>query len=321
MSIKPSVYALGTQPPVLKPDDGAGRWKSEPIEIKLYLLKAILTGRLDGIPQAVLTALVPSQALSLFLTELSIRALASHFGGDDAVKHMRHYLGNSGDQYTIDLQGMIAEVSIAKQCYDAQVQAAQKFIETLPPGRHNFTSTTGSLNHYIHQGLSKNWFFAVGSYTSWGRGTATVRQTGKQMSYSMDYEYHFFDRYNWDGGKSVTIPLPGYASLPGPARAIIDSLPNVTNGELLVTDEFMAKFHRQGLAKEFDMKASLTRTVIWNAAAKSITHTVRSGDTLSGLAKQFYGDMTKWPVIHEANKATVSNPNVIRVGQVLTIPL
>ncbi|MCL2104465.1 MAG: hypothetical protein FWH21_05350 [Kiritimatiellaeota bacterium] len=44
------------------------------------------------------------------------------------------------------------------------------------------------------------------------------------------------------------------------------------------------------------------------------------GDTLSGIAKIFYGDASKWPAIHEANKALIKNPDVIRDGMLITIP-
>ncbi len=49
-------------------------------------------------------------------------------------------------------------------------------------------------------------------------------------------------------------------------------------------------------------------------------HTVQAGDTLSKIAKQFYGDANKYVKIFEANKDQLSDPNKIRVGQVLKIP-
>lgn len=47
---------------------------------------------------------------------------------------------------------------------------------------------------------------------------------------------------------------------------------------------------------------------------------VKSGDSLSKIAKAFYGDATKWNVIYEANKGILKNPSRIYPGQVLTIP-
>ena len=50
------------------------------------------------------------------------------------------------------------------------------------------------------------------------------------------------------------------------------------------------------------------------------THKVQPGDTLSKIAKQFYGDANKYTKIFEANKDHLTDPNMIKVGQVLRIP-
>lgn len=50
------------------------------------------------------------------------------------------------------------------------------------------------------------------------------------------------------------------------------------------------------------------------------TYTVVKGDTLSRIAKQFYGDANKWRRIHEANKDLIKDPDRIFPGQVLKIP-
>ena len=55
-------------------------------------------------------------------------------------------------------------------------------------------------------------------------------------------------------------------------------------------------------------------------AAEPRTYTVIAGDNLSKIAKHFYGDANKWKTIFEANKDTIKNPDLIRVGQVLRIP-
>jgi len=49
-------------------------------------------------------------------------------------------------------------------------------------------------------------------------------------------------------------------------------------------------------------------------------HTVVSGDTLGKIAKEFYGDAMKYPVIFEANKPMLEHPDKIYPGQVLRIP-
>lgn len=49
-------------------------------------------------------------------------------------------------------------------------------------------------------------------------------------------------------------------------------------------------------------------------------YTVVRGDTLSKIAKAHYGDANKYPVIFEANKPMLKDPNLIYPGQVLRIP-
>ena len=49
-------------------------------------------------------------------------------------------------------------------------------------------------------------------------------------------------------------------------------------------------------------------------------HTVVSGDTLGKIAKTYYGNAMKYPVIFEANKPMLTDPNKIYPGQVLRIP-
>ena len=49
-------------------------------------------------------------------------------------------------------------------------------------------------------------------------------------------------------------------------------------------------------------------------------HTVASGDTLEKIAKTYYGNAMKYPVIFEANKPMLTHPDKIYPGQVLRIP-
>lgn len=49
-------------------------------------------------------------------------------------------------------------------------------------------------------------------------------------------------------------------------------------------------------------------------------YTVVKGDSLSKIAKEMYGDAMKYPVIFEANKPMLTNPDLIYPGQVLRIP-
>ncbi len=50
------------------------------------------------------------------------------------------------------------------------------------------------------------------------------------------------------------------------------------------------------------------------------SYTVQSGDTLSKISKQFYGDPNEFMRIYYANQDKLNDPDKIRVGQELTIP-
>ena len=50
------------------------------------------------------------------------------------------------------------------------------------------------------------------------------------------------------------------------------------------------------------------------------SYTVRTGDTLSGIAQRFYGHAGDWPYLYRINRSTVSDPNLIYTGEVLRVP-
>ncbi len=49
-------------------------------------------------------------------------------------------------------------------------------------------------------------------------------------------------------------------------------------------------------------------------------HTVKSGETLSKIAKQYYDSPSKYQVIFKANSDILKNPDLIHPGQELIIP-
>lgn len=49
-------------------------------------------------------------------------------------------------------------------------------------------------------------------------------------------------------------------------------------------------------------------------------YTVQPGDSLSKIAKEFYGNAMKYPEIFEANREVVKDPDLIYPGQKLRIP-
>lgn len=62
------------------------------------------------------------------------------------------------------------------------------------------------------------------------------------------------------------------------------------------------------------------RMSVKNPEPEAKFYEVKSGDSLSKIAKEFYGDPMKYTAIFEANKPMLSDPDKIYPGQVLRIP-
>jgi nucleoid-associated protein YgaU len=70
----------------------------------------------------------------------------------------------------------------------------------------------------------------------------------------------------------------------------------------------------QGWEQEIQADLRVEKTDIYGV------YSVKSGDTLSKLAKHFLGDSNRYMDIFNANKDQLSDPNKIQVGQKLRIP-
>ncbi len=102
---------------------------------------------------------------------------------------------------------------------------------------------------------------------------------------------------------------------------------NVTeeNGVLKVKGEAQTQYEKNLLwdkIKEIggenptDIKANIT---VGDTSVYA-RHTVKSGESLSKIAKHYYGDPMKYKQIFAANTNILNNPDVIHPDQVLIIP-
>jgi len=209
-------YKIGTVSPSGSPDRGAGAFNSKKTDFTMWSLKQLILGTLPPLGSS-----------------------ASVLIGFDASMHMLHYLKAKGFPYKIRLENMIKDVPSARARFRNEITQAKLFVENLDVGLHNITSKNREVGSNTKQ-ENYNWFFAVGGYKTWGKGIASVKKdlNGK-FEYQLEFEYHFYDRYNWDKGKGVTI------------------------ANIIITDEFMGEFHLQGLAKEYDEIGMIKRKFTW----------------------------------------------------------
>jgi nucleoid-associated protein YgaU len=73
------------------------------------------------------------------------------------------------------------------------------------------------------------------------------------------------------------------------------------------------------IAADITVDPSLPQVAV--AASSRRTYTVQPGDSLSKIARQFYGNANDYMRIFEANKDKLNDPNKIQTGQELVIPV
>jgi nucleoid-associated protein YgaU len=75
------------------------------------------------------------------------------------------------------------------------------------------------------------------------------------------------------------------------------------------------------IAAEISVDQSRAQAATVGGGSQNVqTYTVKSGDTLSKISKQFYGDANEYMRIFYANRDKLKDPDKIQVGQELKIP-
>lgn len=109
----------------------------------------------------------------------------------------------------------------------------------------------------------------------------------------------------------LEIPVQGLKiSINGDSLTVSGTSPTQADREKLV----LVLGNTRGIARVDD------QLTVENPEPESVFHTVEKGDTLSKIAKVHYGDAMKYPVIFEANRPMLEDPDKIYPGQVLRIP-
>ncbi len=210
-------FKLGTADPPLKPDAGAGAWNSEWPSLRTLAIMAVLAD--------------PVKATSFYGACMAAV-------GPNATRHLRHYLGNTGTQLTIPYNTMTKATERARYVLVTEILDMVDYIDQFPPGSWAITSKAPRFDDhtYNYRDETKDWYFAIGGYGVWTKATANV---GPDGMIEATVTVKFYDRYNWDGGKSVEL------------------------AGITITDAFMAEFHRQGVAKEYDCVGQTSRALRW----------------------------------------------------------
>jgi nucleoid-associated protein YgaU len=79
-------------------------------------------------------------------------------------------------------------------------------------------------------------------------------------------------------------------------------------------------FFRKGKEQPIQKKTSGNVHRPTQTASPVRDYTIKSGDSLSKIAKDFYGNAGEWQKIYQANKDKIKDPNMIYPGQKIIIP-
>jgi len=177
----------------------------------------------------------------------------------NAARHMRHYLGNSGKTLSVNVDHMLRDLPDFKKLVEEQIALARQEANARIMAGNQTESMQFSISsqwdldkkHYANPVKKGDWFMAMGGF--YYKYTALIETTpsltpNRETTVKMTTQIHVFDRYNWDGGKSVPI------------------------GDMIITDEMVAELHKVGLAKEYNINGSSSSvTTTWNYPKSSPT--------------------------------------------------
>ena len=96
---------------------------------------------------------------------------------------------------------------------------------------------------------------------------------------------------------------------------------NLEGDKLLIRGQVPSDYAKNELWDEIKkIDASLGDIIADINVQSGLTYKVVAGDSLSRIAKRFYGNANDYPRIFEANRDQLSDPDKIKVGQELRLP-
>lgn len=165
--------------------------------------------------------------------ELAANVMAGKW--PDASRNLSHYLANTGEPLDQDVNQILSDVPQFQAKVDEvrtalAEDAVSRAQQAGAAGPLTFPISTAWAGYYIGPEQSQNWYYALGGVSYNLTGQVTVyppSSPGGPWRYEVSTRVNLYDQYNWDGGKSTQI------------------------GPITVTDEELARLHRQGLAREY----------------------------------------------------------------------
>lgn len=187
-------------------------------------------------------------------------AITNFFTGlvfPNASAFMKHYLGKTGAEYTINMgtgsKGFFKS-NETKAHRVTRITEAMRAAEQLAKegGSIDIYQKTEQVNHFSDH--KQDWYLAVGSYFTcieMNNVTVTVGENGVK-TYSASVKYTVTDFYNWDEGKTWAV-----------------------NSYLDISEKDLHNLHKAGMAREFCSRGTATYQITWTEG--------QTADQISGI--------------------------------------
>lgn len=108
----------------------------------------------------------------------------------------------------------------------------------------------------------------------------------------------------------VPTPRPVPETKPPTTNTLVEALSPQTNNSLAKPDQV-----------QVSVQGSAAATLSLDPEPQFISHTVKRGETLSDIARKYLGNPNKHLEIYNANRDDLRNPNDLRIGMTLKIPV
>ncbi|MCV7269167.1 hypothetical protein H7I39_13720 [Mycobacterium doricum] len=130
-------------------------------------------------------------------------------GWTQAARNLRHYLENSGEDFTVNPDEIMRDVPKTQQMTNEIANSEVERIAAEAAATGNYGTPVQFQSDwngpYIGPEDSKDWFYAMGGIQQSVTGVVTVHpptEPGGEPTVTVDYQTHVFDRYNWNGRRN-----------------------------------------------------------------------------------------------------------------------
>jgi RHS repeat-associated protein len=159
----------------------------------------------------------------------------------DAARHLLHYINNTGEKLDTDFTRLLSDSEQARDTFWWDLRMvmgqAEQLLAGLPDPSLCATIVQKGHNKNEVTESSRNWWYAIQHYYTWGRGTVRKGKGRKSCCYYMTWTNHLRDNYEFED--------------------------HPTKKAGLVYDKWMWELNKYGWAQHFKIRAEKTLHLVW----------------------------------------------------------